>query len=346
MATKGAYVLTYRDLMARLKGDKTFDQEIVELMLEQNPILDDLVITEANDGSSNRTTIRTGLPNATWIAYYEGVQGSKGSTRQIRNTAGTVSTKIEIDARMYDEDPNAKDLLMDEVSSHSSSLMIDMADCLIYGNIKDNPRKFNGLMKFFAEYGAETSTDDRVSSHFVFNGKSKSQASVAALRSILLVGWSQKSIRCFYPKGSSSGGMKKGAFYKTDAADASDPTKTYQVYRQYIDWTLGLDVRDFRYAGRLANIQADEMFEPTGVPNYWEKLRRMTTRVRSDGVRQVFYMDKMTWEAVCVWADRKTAANAVQFGDLSQNIPHKLFGIPVKECDAMNTNEDEVSAAS
>jgi len=343
MATKGAYVLTYRDLMSRLKGDKTFDREIVEVMLEQNPMLEDMVLTEANDGSSNKTTIRTGLPDVAWTSFYEGVQGSKGSTKQIRNTAGRIQTKIEIASDLYDQATDKGALILDEVGQHSQAMMNEMADCLIYGKIVTEPKKFNGLVNFYSQLGGVTSTDDKLAKHYVFDALSTSQASEASLRSIFLVGWSQKSIRAFYPRGT-SGGLKKGELkMRVDAVDA-DNGGTYEVNRQYLEWQLGLDVRDFRYGGRLANIQSDEMFDTSGVPNYWELLRRLTTRVRSDGVRQVFYMDKLTWEAVCVWADRKTASNAVKYGDLNEGIPHKLFGITVRECDALNTNETKVTA--
>ena len=345
MATRGSYVYTYRDLMAGLKGNKTFDHEIVDMLIQMNPMLDDMVITEANDGTSNKTTIRTGLPDVAWIGFYEGVQGSKGSKKQIRNTAGRAATKLEIDAKLFDSDPNKNALLLDEVQAHSNALMNEMADCIIYGKVTTEPKKFNGLINFYSKYQANSSTDDTVSSHYVFNAKSATQASTAALRSIFLVGWSQMSIRCFYPQGT-MGGIQRGPFKKyVDVTDSDGGT--YEVHRQYLEWQLGLDVRDYRYGGRMCNLQADEMFDTSGVPDYWEILRRMTTRVRDDGgVRQVYYMDKLTWEAVTVWASRKTAENAIKYGDLNERIPHKLFGIPVRIADSLNTNEDEVSQVS
>lgn len=342
MGVKGNTVLTYRDLMSGLKGDKTFDHEIVDLMVQNNPILDDLVISEANDGSSNKTTIRTGLPTATWTQFYQGVQASKGSKQQIRNTAGRVESKLEIDKRMYDEAPDKSAIILDEVDSHSEAMMQEMADCLIYGNIANEPKKFNGLINFYNTLGGADSTDDTQSKHFVFNMKSQTEASTAALRSIWLVGWSQKSIRAFYPRGSASGGLQRGSLMDAEATDTAGGT--YTVKRQYLSWVLGLDVRDYRYGGRLANIQADKMFNTTNVPEYLEILRRLLARVRSDGVRHVWYMDKLTWEAVQVWLARKTMSNAVAFKDLQERPTETLFGIPVRTCDALNTNESLVTA--
>lgn len=341
MATLGN-VLTYRDLLSGLKGDKTFDHEIVDIMVQQNDILDDMIITEANDGSSNKTTIRTGLPTPAWVAFYEGVQASKGSKQQIRNTAGHLKSKLEIDADLWDAAPDKAALLRDEIEAHSSAMMNEMADALFYGKIVNEPKKFNGLVTFFGTLGGTSSTDDTVATHYVFDAKSASQASTAALRSIWLLGWSNRTIRCFYPKGS-QGGMKKGEFKKVDVTNADDTTKTYEAYRQYLSWQLGLDVRDYRYGGRLANLQSDEMFDTSGVPDYVELLKRMLARVRDDGVKQVWYMDKITWEAVQTWLDRKTMSNAYNYATVEARKTKTLFGLPVRICDALNTNETEVT---
>lgn len=344
MATKGNTVLTYRDLVAGRKGDGSFDSDIVELMVDQNPILDDIVITEANDGSSNKTTIRTGLPSVAWTGFYEGVQASHGSKKQVRNTSGRIKTKIEVDKDLWDQAPDKNALLLDEVSSHSEAMMSEMADCLFYGNVDSEPRKFNGLVNFYGQLQAASSTDDRVARHYVFDGMSPTQASEAALRSIWLVGWGQKSLRCFYPQ-RSQGGLRKGEWKPVDVEDGITTGATLEVYRQYMTWELGLDVRDYRYGGRIANVQADEMFDTTGVPNYIELLQQLVTRVHDSGVRQAFYMDKIVLEAMQVWFSRKTMGNAITYENVQQRlgkVPH-IFGIPVRYCDALNTNETKVT---
>ena len=343
MATKANTVLTYRDLMSGLKGDGKFDADIVELMLNENPILDDLVISEANDGTSNKTTIRTGISSATWTAFYEGVQASHGAKKQVRNTAGRLRTKLEIDADLWDQAPDKNALLLDEVADHSNTMMNEMAECLFYGKIETEPRAFNGLINFYDTLGGASSVDDRVSKHYVFDGKSVSKASTAMLRSIWLIGWSQKSIRCFYPRGS-MGGLQKGEWKKVDVEDGITTGATLEMYRQYMTWQLGLDVRDFRFGARMANLQADEMFSTSGVPDYLSILRRMITRVKSDGVKQVWYMDKLTLEAVGEWLAAKTQSNALTYQQVQQRMTPVLFGIPVRTCDALNTNETAVTA--
>ncbi len=340
MAIIGTTGITYRDLFKRLKGDGTWDSEIVELLLQENPILDDMVIREANDGSSDKVSIRTGIPTATWTAYYEGVQGSKGSSKQVKDTAGMVETKVEMDARLYDDTPAAKEEWMDEVAVHAEALNNGMADALFYGRIATEPRKFNGLINFYNAYQKATSNDDKVSSHFVLNAKSTSQASTAMLRSIWIVGWNAKSIRCFYPKGS-RGGMNRTEKIKVEMTDTAGGT--YPGLRQYLRWTLGLSVRDFRYGARLANIQLDEMLDTSGVPDYIELLRRMNARVKSNGVNQVYYMDAATWENTETLLHRKTMGNAVSTKDIQERTTQTLFGRPVRICDALACNETAVA---
>ena len=65
MATVGQTYLTLADLYKRSDA-KGGVQDIIELMAETNPILEDMVTVEANEGNTHLTTMRTGLPNATW----------------------------------------------------------------------------------------------------------------------------------------------------------------------------------------------------------------------------------------------------------------------------------------
>jgi hypothetical protein len=343
MAIKGNTGITYRDLYKRLMSDGTWDKEIVELMLQENPILDDMIIREANDGSSDKVTIRTGIPAATWSAYYEGVQASKGSSKQVKDTSGMIETKIEMDARLFKDQANAKEAWMDEVAVHAEAMNNGMADALFYGRIATEPRKFNGLINFYNAYQAASSVDDKVSSHFVFDAKSTTQASTAMLRSIWLIGWAPKSIRCFYPAGS-RGGMEKTEVIKVEMTDAANGT--FPGLRQYLRWNLGLSVRDFRYGGRLANIQLDEMLDTSGVPDYIELLRRMNARVKSNGVNQVYYMDRTTWENIETLLHRKTMGNAVSVKEIQERTTETLFGRPVRICDALASNETAVAQAS
>ena len=118
-----------------------------------------------------------------------------------------------------------------------------------------------------------------------------------------------------------------------------DDKNAYTVVRQNFKWHLGLSVRDFRYAGRIANVESDAMFNATGQPDYLELIRRLHIRVRGDGVNQVFYMERLVWEAICTLAARKTQSNAISQTTLWERPTQTLYGVPVRTLDAMAINE-------
>ena len=96
MATLGN-VLTYRDLLSGLKGDKTFDHEIVDIMVQQNDILDDMVWIEGNQTTGHKTTMRSGIPEPIFRKLYGGVQPTKSRTLQIIDNCGMLESYAEID---------------------------------------------------------------------------------------------------------------------------------------------------------------------------------------------------------------------------------------------------------
>lgn len=345
MATVGNTALTLADMLKGRKGDGSFDSEIVDLVVQENPMLDDIPFVEANDGTTHRTTIRTGIPKPTWVAYYEGVQPVKGSKTQVKDTSGRMKAKIEIDADLYDNGPVTQkaQVVADELGGVAEGMNQEMAQAVIYGKLADEPRAFNGLTKFYSEAGADnTNYDTNDAAHYVFDGLKASSTNKNHLRSILLIGWSPRTITGFYPQGAKSAGLERGEFKKVDVTDAKGGT--YEAYRQYLSWTMGLSVKDFRYGGRIANIESDYMLA-ANQPDYIELIRRMIARVKNGGsVRRALYMSRTVWENIEVLFYRKTMGNAVKYEDIEQRKgTPTLLGIPVRLCDAMETNEAFVS---
>ena len=79
---------TLADFAARLDGNDHIVPDIVELLKEENEILEDMTFLEANEYTSHRTTVRSGLPAGTWRKLNYGVQPSKSTTVPVRDTMG------------------------------------------------------------------------------------------------------------------------------------------------------------------------------------------------------------------------------------------------------------------
>ena len=79
MSTINALNPTLSDVSRRTDPDGKI-AKIVEIMNTQNEVLEDLTFVEGNLPTGHLTTIRSGLPSATWRLLNYGVQPSKSRT--------------------------------------------------------------------------------------------------------------------------------------------------------------------------------------------------------------------------------------------------------------------------
>jgi len=335
--------LTLRDFAAGEKADGSFDHDIIDMVTEDNNILDDITFIEADDGSTLRSTIRNGIPHGTWTTYYKGIAPNKSGKTQVRDVCGRIATRIAVDRNLYNDSPHAAETLLDEAQTHIDGLREDVIDCLFYGNINKEARKFNGLYNFYDAYGAEA-TPSSSFAHYVVNGATTTPSTSNMLRSIWLVGWGRKSITGFYPKDAKQVGLVRGALedsFDFDAAGNKYPTK-----EQEISWTLGLAVRDFRYGGRIANVERSIMGEYATPGKYVELIEDLIARVKRGGVNQAFYMEPNVWRHLRKLFGRITRSNAITYEQVTQEKAPTLYGIPVRLCDALDTDEEVCAAVS
>ena len=348
MQVNGTRVLTYLDFVKGLDPKGNFAHRIVELVAKKVEMLDDMTVIAANDGSALQTTVRTETPKPVWTTYYGGIPSNKGSKAKIKVSCGRLATKILVDKKLYDDSKDKDAVLEDEIRANITGMKNELANALVYGLISDNPLGINGLFKHYGEYGSETA-DDTESAHYVFNalGLTGDSSAKTKLGSIALVGWSPNTITCFHPENSGTGGIEKSDKRVTDVADPDvGGDATYEAYLQYIYWQLGLAVRDYRYGGRICNIQRDLMLTKGYEGAYVELIDRLSQRVLDDDVKQAYYMDKQMWENVCVMFSRLTRGNAITFQHVEARKEKRLYGIPVRIMDPMKANEAEVSAFS
>ena len=350
MATKGSRYITFRDILSGRTPNGFVDKDIVEMMAQENPVLQDVLWKQCNKGREDIVTIRTGMPEAVVRAFYEGWTGSKTSKKQVANACCRVSTGIEFDWALYEGDKDKRAFLADELRAHSSVLGDKAASLLFYGDTAGDPKGINGFSRTFSQYGAITGssmvTDDKKAAFYCFNaGKAAeagSTASSIARRSIFLVGWGARSAHGIYPEGSSAG-IKIGQLTKQFVDDGNGGR--LEVGLQEMNQSLGLNIRDFRYCGRVANINI--MSDPTdaATPDVSKFVRKLVTRAKSNGVTQRLYCSRLVFEHIAEQFEKKTQGNAIKYADLEQKKDAALLGIPVSFCDCMNGDEAEVVAA-
>jgi hypothetical protein len=126
---------TLLDVVNRLKPDGSVETDIVEMLTESNPMLEDMGWVECNDGTTHKTIVRTGLPQNTWRKLNYGVQPSKSKTAAVRDTTAMLENYADVDADLVHASGDPKAFRQTEDAAFVESMSQDMQEAVIYGNI-------------------------------------------------------------------------------------------------------------------------------------------------------------------------------------------------------------------
>lgn len=346
MATLSTTALTLADWAKRL-DDNYKIATIVELLSQVNEILDDMLWVEGNLPTGHKTTVRTGLPTATWRLLNYGVPNGKSTTAQITDACGNLETYAVIDKDLADLNGNTPAFRMSEVKAFIEGMSQQVASTIFYGNTSTNPERFTGLAPRF---NTVTTATAQTAANVVDGGGTGSTNT-----SIWIVVWGSDTCHGIFPKGKIAGLQHKdmGEWPVTDAAGG-----TYQAYRDHFKWECGLTVRDWRYVVRICNIDVTLLSGGSAanlITLLIRGLRRIPTTGRktsnvqtSDGVgiqgemgRTVIYMNRTLATYMDIQAVNK-ANVLLSISEFDGMVVTKFRGVPIKVCDAILNTEARV----
>ena len=332
MPTVGQTFLTLADLYKRT-DTKGVVQDIIELMAETNPILDDAIVKECNEGATHLTTMRTGLPSATFRKLYKGTQPSKSTTKQVRDTVGMAEAWSEVDAKLIElAGADGRKVRLTEATAFIEALNQAMAQRIFYGNTVTDPEEFLGLSPRFSSLGAENG------SQIIDAGGTGSDNT-----SIWFTVWGDRTLHLLYPKGSKAGITREDKGKQTRQDDEGG---LYDVYREKFGWDIGLSVRDWRYVVRIANVPLNKLQDNSlDLYGLMRKAFYKLHQRKITGGRAAIYCNADVLE--CLDALATNAGSKDNFVRLTpQQIEGKEVltyrGIPIRETDALLNTEARV----
>ena len=343
MATLSNTALTYADWAKRL-DDGYKVARIIELLSQTNEILEDMMVVEGNLPTGHKTTVRTGLPQATWRLLNQGVPNAKSTTAQIVDTCGNLETYSVIDKDIADLNGNTQEFRLSEVKAFLEGMSQQVASTLIYGNQFVNPERFTGLAP---RYSTSNTANSQTANNVLSGGGGASTNT-----SIWVHVWGDDTAHATFPKGKITGLQHRdmGEWPVTDASG-----NTYQAYRDHFKWEIGYVLRDWRYLVRIANIDVTQL---TGVSaaNLINLLVRAlyklptqpvsagtiqssdTPEVRANMGRTIIYANRIIRTYLDLQAMNKT--NVLLRIEEFDGKPVTTFrGVPVRTCDAILNNE-------
>lgn len=252
MTTLATQVSTYADVAKRLDPSGAI-AGILEILNKSNPILDDMLVMECNDGTGHKTTVRTGIPQAAWRLLNYGVPRVKTTTAAVRDTTGMLEVYSEIDKDLADLSGNAKAYRLSEASGIMEGMSQQMASTIFYGNTAINPERFLGIAP---RYATATLANAASAANVFLAGGSNAAHNTSAY----LISWGAQATHGLFPKGSKAGLTHRDLGEQT-LLDGNGGQ--YQGYRDHFKWDLGLTVRDWRQNVRVANIDTFQLNDTT-----------------------------------------------------------------------------------
>jgi hypothetical protein len=327
MAVKGVTALTLADWGKRLDPNGKIDK-IIELLSQTNPVLEDMLIVEGNLPTGHRTTVRSGLPSATWRLLNYGVQPSKSTTVQITDAIGMLEAYAEVDKSLADLNGNTSEFRLSEDRAFLEAMNQQMATTLFYGDSSINPQQFMGL-------------SSRYSSKTAGNGQNIIDAGGTGTdnTSIWLVVWGENTVHGIFPKGQKAGLNMEDKGQQTLRDANNNP---YEGYRTHYKWDNGLSLRDWRYVVRIANIDVSDLSVPASAANIVTQMVKALHRVPNLKMgRAAFYMNRTVAQALDLQSLDK-ASLALSVKETEGEWWTAFRGIPIRETDALLETEARV----
>lgn len=260
MATTGL-ALTFNDMRKRQRPDGTID-DIIEVLQQDNPILEDIPWMEGVLPTGTLTTQRTSIPKPSLRAINRGVLPSKSTVRQVTDTCCMLEGRSEIDVELLAlQGSNMLAFRESEDKAHIEGFSERVASMIFYGDSDTNLDEFNGFGKRYDVYGGKLGDP----SYQVINAGGKTENKET---SAWLVNWGERNVYGIYPKDSEMKGqgnrgvqVYKGLYredlgeYDAMSYDADGKyTGRYRVVGTLFKWKPGLAVRDPRQVAAVRNI--------------------------------------------------------------------------------------------
>ena len=346
MAVIGNVALTYLDWAKRM-DDGYRVARIIELLSQTNEILDDILVMEGNLPTGHKTTVRTGLPQATWRLLNAGVPNAKSTTAQIVDTTGNLETYAVIDKDIADLNGNTAEFRLSEVRAFLEGMSQQVASAFIYGNQHVNPERFTGLAPRYSTVA--TTTSQTANNVLDAGGTSTTNTSM------WIVTWGDDTIHGIFPKGKITG-LQHRDMGEWPVQDASG--NTYQAYRDHFKWEVGLCLRDWRYTVRVANIDVTQLTGvsaanlinllvrglyrlPTAPAQATAIQTSDTPEVRANMGRVMIYCNRIIRTYLDLQAMNKTNV-LLRLEEFNGKVVTTFRGIPIRTCDAILSNEAQV----
>jgi len=328
MAILGAKFVDLIDIYKQQNPDGTI-ADVIEMLAEMNPVLDDALAMECNSGTKHLHTVRTGLPTVTWGKLYQGITQSKSTKAQVEDTTGFVEGLSSVDRRLLKLAKNPGAVRLGEAMSYLEAMNQEAATRLFYGNSASDPEQFMGLAPRFNDSTAANG-----------NQIIKAGGTGSDNTSIWFVTWGDNQCHLLYPEGTQAGVQREDKGEQRVLDSSNNP---YYVEEELFTWNLGLAVKDWRYVSRICNIDVSDMAAGSvALYDFMRKAFYQLQNRRVAGGNLAIYCNRDVLEALDALATNAGASDSfvrLKPMEIEGKEVMTYRGIPIRETDAIINTE-------
>jgi hypothetical protein len=334
MATLASNVLTLAD-WAKRRGTDDSVAAVCEILSQTNEVLEDCLFMEGNLPTGHKTTVRTGLPSATWRLLNYGVPKAKSTTAPVIDTCGNLEVYAEVDKDLADLNGNTAEFRMSETRAFLEGMSQQVASTMFYGNTATNPERFMG---FAPRYNTINTATAQTAANVVSAGGTGTDNT-----SIWLVSWGDRTVFGLYPKSENAGFEMENLGVITETVNGL----TNRYYKTEFTWRCGLCVKDWRYVVRICNIDVSDV--AAGSVPLFKYLRQAFYKLRQReviGGQAVIYCNSQILEALDALATNSGTTDnytRLSYREVEGGEILTYRGIPIRQCDAILNTEAVVS---
>ena len=281
-------------------------------------------------GTKHISSQRTGYPEIAWREINRGVQPSKSTRTKNTDTTGMMEAYSDVDEDLYEMDGNGDKLRFSEDVAFTEAMNQAMAATLFYGDTNFDEKKFLGLAPRFSSPEAAC-------------GENMIDGGGTGVRntSLYLVGWGENQVSGLFPRGSKAGLqiIDKGNVELTD----EDGGKFYG-YRTQFKWKPGLMIKDWRYVGRLCNVDMEKLGTSDGC-DLVRKMIELTERVKHNaGVKLAWYCHPRVRTYLRIQMLEKKNVN-LTFENVEGKKVVAFDGTPIRSVEAISRSEKAITGS-
>ena len=322
--------------------------EVAEMLSQCNDYTDDAPYMEANEKTGHEFVFRTSIPAGSWRQYNQGTPYSKSTTAKARVGLGMLTDFSQVDRALLRHSGQGEKFRRSEDFAFLEGMGQTIAQTLIYGNTANTPAEFMGLATF---YNTIANAQNGLN---ILNGGGTASSNT----SLWYIGWSPESFFLIYPRGEKAGLVVED---RGDVVPAYDNLgNPFLAWTTYFEQAVGLVPKDWRYGGRVANIDVTNagLAGPNALdifatmaelvllfPKTSKAVSGVTKTDAPDdqfGTRRVWYCNRtlLHWMYVQAMRDRNVL---LRLEDYAGIVTDNFRGEPIKLIDQLTNTESQVT---